>query len=96
MPFNMNVERITSQRGKELLVIDRHPFSKARDLNTGEMKWRCCVRTCAAMAKTIGDSNTVTESNLQHTHPKRSERNIILFLENRFEECQTEHVLLAP
>lgn len=70
---------IKSSRGRDLLVVEHHSFSKQKVLKSGEIFWRCIQRNtkCSAKVFTIGcDDLTITRSHLVHNHeadPKKLE-----------------------
>lgn len=71
---------IKSSRGRELLLVEHHTFSKQKVLKSEEVFWRCIQRNtkCSAKVFTIGsDDLTITRSYLVHNHeanPQKLER----------------------
>ncbi|VEN39814.1 unnamed protein product [Callosobruchus maculatus] len=62
---------IKSSRGRDLLVVEHHSFSKQKVLKSGEILWRCIQRNtkCSAKVFTIGcDDLTITRRDLVHNH----------------------------
>lgn len=44
----------TSERGKQILIVDGGKFTFAKVLKTEETFWRCYVRTCKPKVWTVG------------------------------------------
>ncbi|KAF0717415.1 MULE domain-containing protein [Aphis craccivora] len=62
-------EQFMSQREKCLKIISNFKFRKInRVKSSGEVKWRCTVKTCRAFLKTVGDDDRITEQSLNHKH----------------------------
>lgn len=62
----VDVEYITSQRGKVLLILDGYKYSRYK-----ENRWRCAKKVigCKARLKMDDDGNIEVEnSSLEHTH----------------------------
>lgn len=61
---------IKSERGCDLLSLENHPFSKTKELKSGEVYWRCSKKNlkCPAKVFTIGPDLTISRSDLQHNH----------------------------
>jgi len=60
-------EQYVSQRENSLKIISNFKFRKInRPLSSGEVKWRCTIKTCTAFLKTVGDDDRITEQNLNH------------------------------
>ncbi|KAL4085010.1 hypothetical protein QTP88_027858 [Uroleucon formosanum] len=69
-------EQFMSQREKCFKIISNFKFRKInRLLSSGEVKWRCTVKTCRAFLKTVGDDRT-TEQSLNHNHKSLSDQNL--------------------
>ncbi|KAL4153054.1 hypothetical protein QTP88_000887 [Uroleucon formosanum] len=70
-------EQFMSQREKCLKIISNFKFRKInRPLSSGEVKWRCTVKTCRAFLKTVGDDDRITEQSLNHNHESLSDQNL--------------------
>lgn len=67
------VEIITSQRGKDILLINGYKFSFQKLLREGDLKrWKCSKASCKAFVKTaLGNDCILKEWNLTHNHPSK-------------------------
>lgn len=63
----MECETITSNRGRELLLVNNFKFYRSKVLQTDEVYWRCVQRTCKANVFTVRN-NLIVRSNLTHNH----------------------------
>ncbi|KAF0772830.1 RT RNaseH 2 domain-containing protein [Aphis craccivora] len=71
-------EQFMPQREKCLKIISNFKFRKInRPLSSGEVKWRCMVKTCGAFLKMVGDDDDrITEQSLNHNHESMSDQNL--------------------
>ena len=66
------MEKIESQKGKELLLNDGFRYRKARVNADGSASWRCVEANCKGRLKVVEDSaTTITE----HGHPADFSKN---------------------
>jgi len=68
-----------SKRKKCLKIISNFNFKFRkinRPLSSGEVKWRCTVKTCREFLKTVGDDDRITEQSLNHNHESLSDQNL--------------------
>jgi hypothetical protein len=63
----MEVQHMTSEKGKMLLVVEGAKFCKGRRLQSGETHWRCVNKFCRAKLYVSSD-NKITKSDLEHSH----------------------------
>lgn len=60
---------IISKRGRSLIIYKLHKFYFERKLvQTGENKWRCCIKKCPAFIKILEHSKQLTLTNENHNH----------------------------
>lgn len=61
---------VESSRGKTLLVLENHVFSKDKVLKSGEVYWRCVKKAlnCTASVFTVGPDNIISRQKLEHNH----------------------------
>jgi hypothetical protein len=63
----MEVQHMTSEKGKMLLVVEGAKFCKGRRLQSGETHWRCVNKFCRAKLY-VNSDNKITKSDLEHSH----------------------------
>ncbi|KAF0712045.1 RT RNaseH 2 domain-containing protein [Aphis craccivora] len=69
-------EQFMLQHEKCLKIISNFKFRKINwRLSSGEVKWRCTVKTCRAFLKTVEDDDRITEQSLNHNHESMSDQN---------------------
>lgn len=64
----MEVRVIESTKGKELILLNNFKYRKCYQLQSGEMKWRCSVKTCSAKIYTMGEDYVIIKSEVLHSH----------------------------
>jgi len=69
------IQFITSERGRSLIVYKMYKYYFERTLiQTGEKKWCCCVKKCPAFIKILEPLITISSSNEDHKHESCSEQ----------------------
>jgi hypothetical protein len=66
----METFKISSERGKEVLIVESAKFTKDKVLKSGETYWRCAIRSCKAKVFTMEVESAISRSDLQHNHSK--------------------------
>jgi hypothetical protein len=61
------MERITTSRGKEGILIDGFKYRVDKKFQTSVL-WRCTVRTCKARCKTDAGMEEITGQPNEHNH----------------------------
>jgi hypothetical protein len=67
----MDTSNISSERGKEVLIVESAKFTKDKVLKSGETYWRCAIGTYVPAKQsflTMGVENTISRSDFQHNH----------------------------
>lgn len=64
----MEISKVISERGKEVLIVESGKFTKDKVLKSGETYWRCAIRSCRAKVFTMGVEDLISRSDLQHNH----------------------------
>lgn len=66
----MECSKSFSERGKPVLIVESEKFTKHKELKSGEVCWRCAIRSCKAKIYTVGAENLIMRSELEHSHEK--------------------------
>ena len=69
----MDCEFIETQKGGRALLSGGYRYLRIRRGNEGQEFWRCCLRTCAARATTVGDQLEAVRG--EHSHAPNSAKN---------------------
>jgi hypothetical protein len=78
--MDVPIQKIESNKGKPVIVVDGHTFRQAFLKKSGEISWRCTVKDCAARVTTDVSCQTVLNGSLAHIHeinPRKLERQIL-------------------
>ena len=68
-----NMERLLSEKGKVLLVVEGFKFSAQKCLKNNVQRWACTKKTCRAYIKTKAEQEIV-ETFLEHNHEKENDQ----------------------
>jgi hypothetical protein len=78
--MDVPIQRIESNKGKPVIVVDGHKFRQAFLKKSGEISWRCTVQDCAGKTTTDVSCQAVLNGSLAHIHeinPRKLERQIL-------------------
>ncbi|KAJ9576460.1 hypothetical protein L9F63_006673 [Diploptera punctata] len=67
------MERMLSEKGHGMLVIESLKFRFHKTLANGLQRWTCSIKTCKCFLK-LDSSNSVVEKMTNHNHEKVSEK----------------------
>lgn len=72
-----NFKIITSERGKELILLNSYKYSFVRQRRDGLMKWKCTNRNCSASVLTTNDKKRLDQDAIgEHNHEGHDEQKI--------------------
>lgn len=92
----MEISKVISERGKEVLIVDSAKFTKDKVLKSGETYWRCAIRSCKAKVFTMGIEDLISRSDLQHDHPKDTKKLNRQIISNSVKRKATEEATERP
>lgn len=89
----METSKVISERGKEVLIVQFAKFTRDKVLTSGEIYWRCAVRSCKAKVFTIGRNDVISRGDLHHNHPKDIQKLNRQVISNNVKRKVTEQIL---
>lgn len=92
----MEVSKVISERGKEVLIVECAKFSKDKILKSGEIYWRCAIRSCKAKVFTMGAEDLISRCDLQHNHTKDIKKLNRQVISNSVKRKATEELSERP
>ena len=66
--MDVQIQKIESNKGKPVIVVDGHKFRQAFLKKSGEISWRCTVKDCAEKVVTDVSCQAVLNGSLAHIH----------------------------
>lgn len=66
--MDSSIKIISSERGKDLILIDTHKYRFRHQRKDGYIKWLCTNKKCGASILTTPDKKSVHESRGEHMH----------------------------
>ena len=64
----MEVKPSQSTKGTSVLQIENFRYRKVYNLKSGDISWRCVVKTCKVRIRTASDEKTIVKSTGEHNH----------------------------
>lgn len=92
----METYKVVSERGKKVLIVESAKFTKDKVLKSGEIYWRCAIRSCKAKVFTMGAEDLISRCDLQHDHPKDIKKLNRQIISNSVKRKATEELSERP